>query len=680
MGESETAARTASELHVAADQKQVSGPGRPVTAADHDEPHQVKKIDLVRIGLVGLAVAVSFLDPSTVLGWIFFHGQPGPHFFAASWLHRFDLIPLVATLAGGYPLFRGAFHDIRQRRMTMELSMTIALAAALLVGEFRTALVIAFFVLIAEVLEELTLSRGRRAIKELLDLLPRKTLVRQGDVAEEVDAEQIRLNDIVVVKPGARLPVDGVAVKGHSFVDESSITGESMPVEKMAGTQVYAGTINQSGALEVRALRLGRDTAYGKIIEAVERAEKSRAPVQKLADRLAGYIVYFAVGCSALTFLITRDIRSSISVIVVAGACGIAAGTPLAILGAIGQSARHGTIVKGGLYIELLAKVDTIALDKTGTLTFGNPEVKSVCPLNGASTEEIVEAAGVAERLSEHPLGKAILKRASEMGLSISEPERFEYVPGKGVSCWLDKEPILVGNRAFLEAHSFAVDEIAPCPDHLSEIVVSRGQRLLGTIQIADVTRPEAGKAVKSLRAMGLRTLLLTGDSAAIAQDVARTLGVDEVDAQLLPEEKLARIDSLMAEGRRVAMVGDGVNDAPALMRATVGVALASGTDVARESANIVLLGNDLLKFVETLGVARRCYQVIMTNFFGTLLIDAVGVGLAAYGLLDPMLAALIHVSSEMAFILNSARLLPAVSMPGGSTSAAPGVRLVAST
>ena len=278
-----------------------------------------------------------------------------------------DILAVLGLLTGGYPIFKEAIADLLERRMTMELSMTIALVAAAAIGEFFTALLITVFVLIAEILEGMTVGRGRRAIRQLLDLLPRTAEVRsQGEVRAR-SLSEVTVGDIVLVRPGGRIPVDGVVTAGHSFVDQSTITGESMAAEKIAGTPVFAGAINQSGVLEIRAEKIGRDTAFGRIIEAVERAEHSRAPVQRMADRFAGYLVYFALGCAALTFVVTHNARSTISVIVVAGACGIAAGTPLAILGAIGRAARKGAIVKGGLYLEVLSAVDTVVLDKTGT-------------------------------------------------------------------------------------------------------------------------------------------------------------------------------------------------------------------------------------------------------------------------------------------------------------------------
>ena len=615
----------------------------------HDDDHaHLDKTELVRIGLVALAVLARWLVPVRPYA-------------------RIEIISLAATVIGGYPIWKEAFGAIADRRMTMELSMAIAIGAALAISESFTASVIVLFVLVAEVLEHQTVSRGRRAIRQLTDLLPRVATLRDRDGGErEVDIASLAIGDVIAVRPGERLPVDGDVASGHSYVDQATITGESVPVEKRVGDRVFAGTINQSGALTVRTSGIGHDTAFGRIIEAVERAERTRAPIQKIADRLAGYLVYFALACAALTFAITRDARSTISVVIVAGACGIAAGTPLAILGAIGRAARLGAIVKGGLYLEELGHVDTIVLDKTGTLTLGVPEVARVRPAPGVDEGDLLAAAAIAERRSEHPLARAILARA---GGTPPEPDRFHYTPGMGIECTSDGDSIVVGKRAWLEQHAIDVAACPPPQAEVSEVLVARAGRLLGTIEIADVLRGEAVQAVATLRAMGLRTVLLTGDSRAIADAVAKTLGVDEVGAEMLPDQKLDRVKALMAEGRRVAMVGDGVNDAPALMQANVGIAMGSGTDVARESASVVLLGNDLLKLVETLQIARRCRRIIMQNFTGTLIVDGVGVGLAAFGLLNPLLAAFIHVSSELAFILNSTRLLPSSSNHAVPTS-----------
>jgi Cd2+/Zn2+-exporting ATPase/Cu+-exporting ATPase len=627
------------ERAAALDQKQ-SG-ALPPSVEEHESGHVLGGIEAARIILVALAATAVWFRV-----W-----EPFP---------RVSLIGVLGVLIGGWPIFKEAAGNAAARRMTMELSMSIALVAAAAISQFFTALIITLFVLIAEVLEGMTVSRGRRAIRDLMDFLPRSVIVRSAGGVRETSIDQLRAGDAVLVNPGGLVPIDGTVLSGHSFVDQARITGESMPVEKVAGSVVYAGTINQTGALEIRVERIGRDTSYGRIIEAVEHAERSRAPVQQLADRLAGYLVYFALTAAVITFIITRDPLSTISVIIVAGACGVAAGTPLAILGGIGRSARLGAIIKGGLYLETLGKVDTVVLDKTGTLTFGRTEVQSIVPAAGVSEAEVLEAAASAEMRSEHPLGKAIVNLARAKNYSLQEPERFDYVPGRGITAIVSGTTILVGNRRLLTEHTIEVPRNALAgADSASEAFVARDGRLLGAIVIADTVRPEARRAIEALNRMGIRSVLLTGDTWAVAEMVARALGISEVEADLMPEKKLARIKSLVASRRIVAMVGDGVNDAPALAQANVGIAMGSGTDVARESADVVLLGNDLAKFTETLEIARWTRRIIWWNFAGTIGVDLIGIALAAAGLLSPTLAAFIHVTSELTFILNSARLLP---------------------
>ena len=614
---------------------------------DHDDAHAFAWPEALRIGLVALAAAALWFRL-----W-----EP---------YRSVSVIGALGLAVGGWPIFKEAFENLIDRRMTMELSMAIAIVAAAAIGEFFTALVITLFVLVAEVLEGMTVQRGRRAIRDLLEFLPREVSVRRAGSVRAVSADELRIGDAILVNPGGRVPVDGTVLAGHSFVDESRITGESMPVEKTKGAPVYAGAINQSGALEVRAERIGRDTTYGKIIEAVERAERSRAPVQRLADRLAGFLVYFALAAAGLTFLVTGDVRATIAVVIVAGACGIAAGTPLAILGGIGQSARLGAIVKGGVHLETLGRVDTVVLDKTGTLTYGRPAVQRVLTVAGVSPETVLDAAAAAEQRSEHPLGQTIVAHARAQKRPVVEPDRFSYTPGRGIAAEVAATTVLVGNRAWMRERGVVMPDASgtgigreTAASAASEVFVARDGRLLGAIAIADAVRPEGQRAVAALGRMGIRTILLTGDTRSVAEAVARSLDIREVEADLLPEDKLERVKALVAASRTVAMVGDGVNDAPALMAASVGVGMGSGTDVARESADVVLLGNDLARFVETLAVARRTRGIIWQNFTGTLVVDALGVGLAAFGLLGPLLAAFIHVASELAFILNSARLLP---------------------
>jgi Cd2+/Zn2+-exporting ATPase/Cu+-exporting ATPase len=608
--------------------------------AEHPSDQTCGWTGSARIALVALAAAAA---------WFRF-GEPVPHV---------SLIGIIGIVVGGWPIVREAAKNIAARRMTMELSMSIAIVAAAAISEFFTALIITLFVLVAEVLENMTASRGRRAIRDLLEFLPHTVTVRSADGIRQASADEIRVGDSVLVNPGGLVPVDGLVLSGHSFVDQARITGESLPAEKMPGAIVYAGTINQSGALEVRVQRMGRDTSYGGIIKAVEEAEYSRAPAQQLADQLAGYVVYFALAAAAATFIITRDLRSTISVVIVAGACGVAAGTPLAIVGGIGRAARLGAIIKGGLYLETLGKVDTVVLDKTGTLTFGLTRAQSVVPAAGNSEADVLESAASAELRSEHPLGKAIVKLARERGVAGREPELFEYTLGQGIAAVVSGDPVFVGNRDLLEHNGIELPTNLVRTDRSSEIFVARRGRFIGTIALADTIRPEARQAMEALRRMGIRPVLLSGDNQPVADAVASELGIGEVEGNLLPAIKLARIRNLIAEGCVVAMIGDGINDAPSLAQANVGVAMGSGTDVARESADVVLLGNDLMKFSETVAIARWTRRIICQNFTGTIVVDLAGMVMAAAGLLHPTLAAFIHVASEMTFILNSARLLP---------------------
>ena len=569
----------------------------------------------------------------------------------------FSLIGAAALVFSGWPIFREAIDNLLARRMTMELSMTIAIVAAAAIAEWFTALVVTLFVLLAEELEHMTVARGRLAILDLVNFVPKDARLRRDGEVVTVTLADIRPGDVVVVSPGEKVPVDGEVVAGHSYVDQSRLTGESMPAPKEVGAIVFAGSINQLGLLEIATRQVGADTSYGRIIQAVEAAEQTRAPVQKLADQLAGYLVYVALGCAVLTWVITHNIRDTISVIIVAGACGIAAGTPLAILGGVGRAARMGSIIKGGLHLETLGRVDTIVFDKTGTLTVGAPVVTRLETASGVEESELLSLAAMAERHSEHPLASAIMAAAEARGLLVDEPETFEYIVARGIAAQHAGRKILVGNRKLLAEAGIAVPPDSR-PREGSEIFVGADDRYIGSVTVADPLRPEAAEAVGRLNALGLRTVLLTGDVASVGNAVGKRLGIAEVTADLMPEDKHRLIGAMTAGKRIVAMIGDGVNDAPALTAASVGIAMGSGTDIAQESADIVLIGNDLNKLVETILIARRTRSIIWQNFAGTLAIDAVGIGLAAFGMLNPLFAAAIHVGSELAFILNSARLL----------------------
>ena len=659
----------------------LSGPGGSAEAGAGERLiDRIERSDILRIAVVGLAVLGAWVAGAT--------GTPG-------W--AVGAVGAAALLVGCWPLVVEAVGDLRERRMSMELSMLLAIVAAAAIGEWVTALAVTVFALCAEVLEDLSMDRGRDALTDLMSFLPQTARVVTGphtDEVSEVPLDEVRPGQVIALSPGGRVPVDGVVRTGRADVDQSRITGEALPVQVGPGDRVPAGSITR-GALELEVERVGEDSSYGRIVAAVRHAQSSRAPVQRLADRLAARIVYLALAAALITFLTTRDVRATISVIIVAGACGVAAGTPLAVLAAIARAARCGAFVKDGTHLEQLSTVDTVVLDKTGTLTVGAPRVVSVTPVEsvaqpGAGEAEILALAAAAEWNSEHPIGRAIHTEAAVRDLTVPVPDDVAYSPGAGVSARVDGRRITVGRREDQEgrdrartrsaaaddthdatdadgatdavsstASDFESDPEAPAATSVVE--VRADGRLLGTISLADRLRQGAATAVRDLSDMGLEVLMLTGDSPASARHVARVLGMaeEQVRAGLLPTDKEKVIDSLRRAGKCVAMVGDGVNDAPALSAADVGVAMGTGTDVAREAGDVVLVGSAPADLVETVRVARRARRIIMVNFVGTVVVDVVGMIAAGLGLLGPVAAALVHVVSESAFILNSARLVP---------------------
>jgi len=561
-------------------------------------------------------------------------------------------IAAAGLVVGCWPILVEAWEDVRARKMSMELSMLIAILAAALIGEWVTALVITAFVLAAEILEDLSMDRGRDALTDLMSFLPSRVLVRTGDHTAEVDLDQVRVGDVVMILPGGRVPVDGTVLEGRSSLDQSRITGEPLPVDVEVGATVFAGSVNQTGALAVRTEHVGDASSYGHIVAAVRAAQESEAPVQRLADQVASWLVYVALGGALVTWLITRDLTATISVVIVAGACGVAAGTPLAVLAAIARVARRGAFVKDGTHLEELSAVDTVVFDKTGTLTHGEPSVAAILPQPGFDEPSLLAAVASAELLSEHAIGQAIVAHARERSIAFDRPAEFSYEPGLGITAVTAGRRVRAGNAAL-------VPEAAQPTGDGTAVHVAIDDVHAGTLLLSDTIRDTARNAVSNLRSLGVRVVMMTGDGPAAAQAVASELGIDEVHAGLLPTDKVTLIDELRATGRRLAMVGDGVNDAPALARADVGIAMGTGTHIARESADVVLISSSLTDLVDTIRTARRARRIVFTNFAGTIAIDLIGMALAAFGVLGPLTAALVHVGSESAFILNSARLIP---------------------
>lgn len=586
--------------------------------AREEEAHNTR-VDLIRICLVAGAATISL----TALGKRF---EP------------VDYVAIIVVILGGYPVCRETFESLRHGHINMEVSMAVAIFASLAVGQYAVSALITLFVLISEYIENYAVDRGRATIVLLEKSPPKKALVRRNGVEMEVDTQKLVKGDTVIVRDGERIPVDGTIVIGYAFLNQSAITGESTRIEKNPGDPVYAGSVDESGIIEVRTEKVGTDTLFGKIIQLVEEAENKKAPIQKISDRLAAYLVEFAIFFSVVTFIVTRNPITSISVIVVAGACGVAAGTPLALVATMDKAAKEGAIVKGGSYIEEMSRIDTIVIDKTGTLTFGEPAVTDVVPLNGFTREQILQYAGVTERHSNHPVAKAIMNSAGQAGLKFdSDSTSSSYLPGKGMVSELNGSRILVGNGVLMTEQNVAIPDnevISKVSPEKSSVLVAVDGKVCGMIEISDSIRAESSNAISELKKMGIRTIMLTGDNAAVAKGVADKVGIQEVFADLLPGDKVSIVEKLVREGRGVVMVGDGINDAPALARANVGIGMGTGTDVAIEEADVVLMNSDLQKIADVLKLSRRAYRTVMTNFYRTVSVGGVGVTLAFLGLL----------------------------------------------
>ena len=598
----------------------------------------------------------------------------------------FDVLAIVAAIVLGWPLAKAAWRAVRARTIDADAFMFIGVVAACAIGEFLAGAVIAWFVAVAELLETYTVARSRGAIRDLIAAAPRQATVRRDGQQMVVDVDDIRHGDTVLVKSGERIPVDGRIVGGRAAIDEAAITGESLPVEKAEGDQVFAGTIADLGAIEVAVERVGPETTIGKIIRMVEEAQEQKAPVQRVADRFAAYFTPVVLGAALLTLLIwwpatgelVRAIRAGITVIVIACPCAVALATPLAVVASIGRASRRGILVKGGAYLEELGKADTVILDKTGTVTVGKPRVTEVVSCPAHTAEEVLELVASAESRSEHPLASAIatlrssaslrstsMAEAQARGLKVQQPESFEVLRGRGVRATYNGSMVLVGNRALLAEAGLAVPEEIEATaqqreqDGQTVLLVAHDGEVCGFIAVADVVRENAAAAVQHLAEHGLRdVVMLTGDNPRTAAAVARQIRVSNFEAEMLPEDKVAYVRDLVAQGHKVIMVGDGINDAPALAQATVGVAMgAAGTDAAIEAADVALMSDELLRLAEAVDIGRAAFATIKQNLFIGIAFNVIGIGLAATGLIGPMVAAAAHAISDLAVCANSAKL-----------------------
>ncbi len=575
-------------------------------------------------------------------------------------------LAIVVVLVGGYPIFRSVVLALSRGQITAHALMTLGIVGALTIGEYTAAVIIVFFMRASDYLESLTTDRSRQAIRALMRLAPEIAhRLRDGDVEENVAVEALRSGDRVVVRPGEQVPADGEVEEGTAAVDQSPITGESMPVDKRPGSTVFAGTIVHGGALIVQVTRAGADTTLGRVIQLVEEAEANKAPVQRVADRFTAWYIPVVVAVAALTYLLGRSLTAAIAVLLVSCACAIALATPTAVIAAVGQAARRGILIKGGRYLELLARVDTVVMDKTGTLTFGRPVVTDVAALDGRTEEVVVHLAATAERLSEHPVAAAVRRAARERGLDPAPADAFEALAGMGVRARSDGSRLLIGSRRLLEAEEVPVPseveaQAARWQAHgKTAFFLAVNERVVGLLAVADEPRPEVPKALTALQELGVEhLLLLTGDNERTARAEASRLGVD-YRGELLPEDKIAVVKELQSQGRTVLMVGDGVNDAPALAQADVGVAMGvAGTDAALEAADVALMQDDWRALPEAIQVGRRTFRVIQQNLALGMIYNVVGMTLAAVGILPPVAAAAGQSIPDLLIMLSSARLL----------------------
>ena len=608
----------------------------------------------------------------------------------------FFVLATPVQFVAGYRFYRGFLDAIRNKSANMDVLIAIGTSAAWAYSAivtflplfgvpladkgtyYDTAAVIIGLILLGKYFEEIAKGKAGDAIRKLMDLAPRTARVVRDDREEEIPVELVQVNDLVIVRPGERIPVDGVIVGGFSAVDESMITGESIPVEKKVGDTAIGATMNRTGLLQLRATRVGADTTLNQIIKLVEDAQASRAPIQRLADRVASVFVPAVVGIAAFTFFlwlvplgesVAHALVFFIAVLIIACPCALGIATPAAIMVGTGKGAENGLLIKGGEYLEKAHKLTTAVFDKTGTLTKGRPSVTDVVPVGSISEAEILRLAASAEKGSEHPLGEAIVRASASRGVTLEDPSDFEAIPGQGVRAAIGEHRILIGNRSLMVSAGLPVHAAAESVLHAMEsagktaMILAVDGRLAGVIAVADTLKEHSIEAIRALKTMGIEVIMLTGDNRRTAEAIARQVVVDRVIAEVLPAQKADVIKNLQKQGKIVAMVGDGINDAPALAQSDVGIALGSGTDVAMEAGGIVLIKDDLRDVVASIQLSRRTVQKIRQNlfwafFYNTALIPIAAGVLAGIGIvLNPIIAGAAMGFSSVSVVMNSMTL-----------------------
>lgn len=572
------------------------------------------------------------------------------------------LVPLI--IAGANIFWSTIKIMIKKRKITAGVLVIIAMSATAYIDDYLAAAIVGWMMIIGEAIEDITLEKTRNAVRELITLTPSSATVKRDGQWKVLPLSKISKGDIVLVKPGERISVDGIVASGTSAVNEAAITGESMPVDKTEGSEVYAGTINQSGALEISVDKVGAETTLGKIIRVIKEAEDNKGQRQKVADKFAVYFTPIILLLALLVYIFTGELIRSITVLVIACPCALVLATPTAVVASVGNAAQKGVLVKGGITLESAGQLTSILVDKTGTLTEGKPSVVNIKSFADKEINEVLCLAASAEEKSSHPIATAIINKADELGLSLLSTAEFTMEAGCGVRVLIENREVKVGNERIIDRN---------IPSKISDYLVDRKSRgetvllvivddsIIGAIAIADTVRENASEALKSIKRDGVKKIImLTGDNHQTAEVIAKELGITDFKAELLPEEKLAVVRNLQQRGEIVAMIGDGINDSPALVLADVGIAMgAAGTHVAIEASDIALMGDDLLMVPQILGLSRKTLQIIKQNIWVfAVLVNLVGIVLSSIGNITPITAAIIHNLASVAVVANSARLL----------------------
>lgn len=572
---------------------------------------------------------------------------------------------LLAALVGSSYIWWSAIQGIRERDFTADIPVSIATVAAILIGQYSAAAVVAVLLLLGGLLEDFVAARAGKALEALAKLLPDRVTVRRGGQDLIIPVESLVEGDLVLVRSGERIAVDGTIVSGTASVNQAAITGESLLIDKGAGDPVFAGTLNEIGAIEVRAIKVGHETTLGQIHRLIAEAQEQKPRIERLLNTYAKFYTPMALIIGAALWWWSGDILRAITVLIVFCPCVMVLATPTALVASIGNAALRGSLVKKGATIEAMSKVDTIVFDKTGTLTIGKPRMVEIMPTGGDSAEDILRVAATAEKFSEHPLGKAIVRGAQDKGLAVPDPESFAVHPGLGVKAVVGHRDVFIGRLSAVAEQGVTVDtwseDIVTGQANLGRNVIAMavGHKISGIFSFEDELRPGSKETIEDLTQLGLHTILLTGDNRQAAERVADQLGIKEVYAEVLPQDKVAIVKRLQGEGHSVAFVGDGVNDGPALAVANVGVALGvTGTDVAIETAEVGLLSDDLSRLPHLLTISRKAIETIKQNVMFSLAVLAIAITLTIPGILSPVTGALLHELSSIPVIINSARLI----------------------